>query len=383
MANTTYVLYGPGKDSSEVLGNFPTGLMKTAFKANFLCPICVPVNSEYGDLADSHSKLETNPRENDRILVCAVIPKNPVSDWITYCHILADHLSKTNRRKADFKMCADEENIYAFLYQDDFSNTRSKELLEYICEYYSHLRFYLENVQSSDDWKQKSENDESICDLLRDYINHLYSDTLEKEPTDFRHNGVIWTILVPDVMVYDDEKFMSGINAFKSLSKYKYSQYSSPHTRLLGIMTQCLPHDEISEENHYNIDIVISNNNRTINELLPDDSDALFIGPEAKHGYIWFCSSTENNPYGYTEEESKIMTKHFENHWKELSMFPFVMSTVRNKKIPGSPMLVCACGVTITNIEGAFADDNEGTCCAGLHKEIWKYINGEDNNHDR
>lgn len=56
MANTTYVLYGPGKDSSEVLGQFPTGLMKTAYKANFLCPICVPVNSEYDDLADSHDK---------------------------------------------------------------------------------------------------------------------------------------------------------------------------------------------------------------------------------------------------------------------------------------------------------------------------------------
>lgn len=377
MANTTYVLYGPGKDSSEVLGNFPTGLKKTADKANFPCPICIPVNSEYGALEDSHNKMEINPHEDDRILVCAIIPKDSVSDWTTYCHILADHLSKTNRRKADFKMCADDKNIYAFLYQDDLSNTYSKKLLDYIYEYYSHLRFYLENTQSSDNWKQESENNESICNLLKDYINHLYTYTLEKEGTDFRHKGVIWTILFPDKSVYNDEKFMSSINAFKTLNKYKYAQYSSPNTRLLGILNQCLPHDEISEENYLNIEMMISSNNQRINEWLPDNSDSWFIAPEAKHGYIWFCSQTENNPYGYTEEESKIMTKHFQNRWKK-SMFPFVISTYMNTKIPGNPMFACACGVTITNIEGAFADDNNGDCCDGLPFELWKYINRED-----
>jgi hypothetical protein len=158
------------------------------------------------------------------------------------------------------------------------------------------------------------------------------------------------------------------------MNGYKYGQYSDSHLRLHGIGELELPHEEIQ-----NLDDHLENYVTSTMEQIEDQGNInLFTSKGSMMGFIWFCSKTENNPFGYTEEESEHIMDAIKNLIGSLDFkFPTVITTISKspEKDPDRPKMVYAYGTTISSVNRSLADGIEV-----LVERIYNHINEEEEN---
>ena len=92
-----------------------------------------------------------------------------------------------------------------------------------------------------------------------------------------------------------------------------------------------------------------------------------------QYGFIWFISESENNPYGFTVEESEHLKKVIKDN-QPSTCVPIVECTVSDTKRNNQKMIMTF-GSSLSNIEGALADSS-GEIITNLTRKIYYYING-------
>lgn len=354
--NAKYLLYANGFSTIDTLCQFPkdliNGIMMTV-DTPMIVPI--PISPNYGEMEDNSNKLEYNPQPDDRLFVCAKIPKDDLSMWTTYCHIIAKHMTEVKTPNLQLKCI--EDSIYAFLYQDEKNDIVLKHVIE-------------EFVTTHDNENESLDmNDISACELLQDYINHIYTDYMAEEGSDFRHTYVHWTIILPTDYI-ENENIEILLNMFVRMNMYKYGQYSDPHCRLDAISKIIIPHGTIDRNNieYYMccIDEEIKRKNLKIVHRL------------AGCGFIWFCGKNTNS-IGYTDEESEVIIKTIKSIMKDMddNPFPIVESYIKQspQKDPNTPIMVHTFGSSISNVNNSLADGMEV-----LVGRIYDLINEEEEN---
>jgi hypothetical protein len=358
--NAKYLLYAKGNSTIDTLLQIPkeliNGIMSTV-DTPMIVPI--PISPNYGEMEDNSNRLEYNPQPDDRLFVCAKIPKDDLSMWTTYCHIIAKHMTEVKTPNLQLKCI--EDSIYAFLYQDE----KNDEILKNVIE---------EFISTHDNENESlNMNNISMCELLNDYINHIYSTELSEEPSDFRHKYVRWTLLTP-TETSQNTSIGALITVFAKMNGYKYGQHSDSHLRVYGIGELELPHEEIQ-----NLDDHLENYVTSTMEQIEDQGNInLFVSKGSMMGFIWFCSESENNPFGYTEEESEHIKNAINNLIDSLDFeFPTVITTISKspEKDPDSPKMVYAYGTTVSSVNRSLADGIEV-----LVERIYDLINEEEEN---
>lgn len=329
--NTIFKLYASGSNSIDVLNQFPNEILEEVKSSDFGLPIAIPVGKDYGELVDNSSQVSFNPSYDDRVFVGISIPKDETDMWTTYCHIVADNMLLT--RSAALKMICDEDNILIFIYQDDMQD-----------------EYFINNAMSLIESMHSEEYELGICELLHDYINQIYQSRLMDETTDFRHKCVKWTILIPDLEELENDNYLyAAINGYRTMNMYKFCQYSD--IRLSSFDIHELSHEDINENMKLEEDVMNT-------------------------GFIWFGTNTENNPFGYTDNENKMIIKCIDKSLKESkSVFPTVVSMIRNSKDkdPDESIKICTIGSTISCVDRSLAERIDPVV-----DEIYKYINKED-----
>ena len=358
IAKSKFYIYGPGKSSVELMDELPTDFLGNAYKAGFMFPVIIPVTHEYGEMMDSQEQYETNPSPDDRLLVYAKMPINDKSMWITYCHIVAEHSSKLMMPQTD--VYCDEEYVYFIIYKenpDEFNMIRDtmKEGIIYFIEYLSGIKKATVETYNQD-----------ICEILEDYICHIRGHYLDNEPSDFRHTFVGWHFIFPTKIYEEDSIFKEFIDIFSVLQKYKYGQYSSKDNRLMNIWNIVIPRENIDQTFEAYIDYMIG-----APEAIRKGIIESFLARQ--YGFIWFISESENNPYGFTVEESEHLKKVIKDN-QPSTCVPIVECTVSDTKRNNQKMIMTF-GSSLSNIEGALADSS-GEIITNLTRKIYYYING-------
>jgi hypothetical protein len=352
--NAKYLLYANGNSTMDTLSQFPEDLLlHITLTRDTPMIVPIPISPDYGEMEDNSTKVEYNPQPDDRLFVCAKIPKDDLSMWTTYCHIIAKHMTEVKTPNLQLK-CV-EDSIYAFLYQDEKNELVLKDVIEKFVSTH-------DNENESLDM-----NNLSICELLQDYINHIYTDYMAEEVSDFRHTYVHWTVILPTDYV-ENENIEILLNMFVRMNMYKYGQYSDPHCRLLGISRIIIPHGTIdtSTMEYYMscIDEEIKRNNLKMIHRL------------AGYGFIWFCGKNANS-IGYTDEESEVLIKDIKSIMKDMddNPFPIVESCIKQspQKDPDMPIMIHTIGSSISKVDNSLADGMEEIVGA-----LYEYINEEE-----
>lgn len=353
--NAKYLLYANGSQTIDTLLQFPkdliNGIMSTV-DTPMIVPI--PISPNYGEMEDKSNKIEYNPQPDNRLFVCAKIPKDDLSMWTTYCHIIAKHMTEVKTPNLQLK-CV-EDSIYAFLYQDE----KNDEILKNVIE---------EFVTTHDNENESLDmNNISICELLQDYINHIYTDYMAEEASDFRHTYVHWTIILPTEYV-EDTNIGNLLTMFVRMNMYKYGQYSDPHCRLHGITQLIIPHGTIDRND---IEYYLCSIDEKIRR-----KNLKMIHPLAGCGFIWFCGKNTNS-IGYTDEESELLIETIKNIMKDMddNPFPTVESYIKQspQKDPNTPIMVHTIGSSISRVDNSLADGMEEIVGA-----LYDHINKEEN----
>lgn len=226
--NAKYLLYAEGNDTVDALSQFPKDLLDHLMLTRdtpMIVPI--PISPNYGEMEDNSNMVEYNPHPNDRLFVCAKIPKDDLSMWTTYCHIIAKHMTEVKYPNLQLKCI--EDSIYAFLYQDEKNELVLKDVIE-------------EFVTTHDNENESRDmNNLSVCELLRDYINHIYADYMAEEGSDFRHTYVHWAIILPIEYIDADENIENLLNMFVRMNMYTRTESSSERCKVKS-----------SDHNYYN-----------------------------------------------------------------------------------------------------------------------------------
>lgn len=352
--NAKYLLYANGSQTIDTLLQFPKdlidGIMMTR-DTPMIVPI--PISPNYGEMEDNSNKIEYNPQPDNRLFVCAKIPKDDLSMWTTYCHIIAKHMAEVKTPNLQLK-CV-EDSIYAFLHQDEKNDIVLKNVIEEFVTTY-------DNENESLDM-----NDISICELLQDYINHIYTDYMAEEVSDFRHTYVHWTLILPTEYA-EDENIEILLNMFVRMNMYKYGQYSDPHCRLHGISQIIIPHGTIDRNTMEYYMCCIDEEIRRKNLKM--------IHRSAGYGFIWFCNKNGKS-IGYTDEESEVLLKTIKSIMKDMddNPFPIVESCIKQspQKDPDMPIMVHAIGSSVSRVNNSLAEGMEEIVGA-----LYEYINEEE-----
>lgn len=353
--NAKYLLYANGNSTMDVLSQFPEDLLlHITLTRNTPMIVPIPISPDYGEMEDNSDKIEYNPQPDNRLFVCAKIPKDDLSMWTTYCHIIAKHMTEVKTPNLQLK-CV-EDSIYAFLYQDEKNDLVLKHVIEEFVTTY-------DNENESLDM-----NNISICELLQDYINHIYTDYMTEELSDFRHTYVHWTIILPTEHV-EDENIEILLNMFVRMNMYKYGQHSDPHCRLHGISQIIIPHETIDRNTMEYCMCCIDEEIRRRNLKM--------IHRLAGCGFIWFCGKNTNS-IGYTDEESDVLIKTIKNIMKDTddNPFPIVESCIKQspQKDPDTPIMIRTIGSSISKVDNSLAEGMEELVGA-----IYECINKEEN----
>lgn len=350
-----YLLYANGNDTMDTLRQFPkdliNGIMMTQDTPMI---VSVPISPDYGEIEDNSNKVEYNPQPDNRLFVCAKIPKDDLSMWTTYCHIIAKHMTEVKTPNLQLKCI--EDSIYAFLYQDEKNDIVLKNVIE-------------EFITTHDNENESVDmNDISICELLQDYINHIYTDYMAEDGSDFRHTYVHWTIILPTEYI-EDENIEILLNMFTRMNIYKYGQYSDPHCRLHGISKIIIPHGTIDRNSMEYYMCCIDEEIRRKNLKM--------IHRSAGYGFIWFCNKNGKS-IGYTDEESDVLLKTIKSIMKDMddNIFPIVESCIKQspQKDPDMPIMVHAIGSSVSRVNNSLAEGMEEIVGA-----LYEYINEEVN----
>lgn len=384
-----FYIYGHGNSSTDVLDKLPRDFLRNAYEAAFLFPTIIPVSSEYGDMMDSHDRYETSPHPNDRLFVYVKMPLNDKTMWTTYCHIIAEHSARLSMPMLD--IYCDDENVYFVIYQENFDpNTteKVKKGIKYFGGYLAGIRKATVEMHNQD-----------ICEILKDYIYHIRGQYLDNEPSDFRHTFVDWHLICPTNIYEEDEMFKDIMNIFSAMEKYKYGQYSSKDSRLREIYHMCVPHENMEETFNGYVDhirevfsatqeeatrkgVELANGGLDTHESIKDFMNKHSLEVNARleahlartYGFIWFISESENNPYGFTLEESAHLKKLIYDN-QPSTCIPVVECTVKDVKRKDQPCMIMTIGSTLSNIEGALADSSD-EIITNLTRKIYNYING-------
>lgn len=352
--NAKYLLYAEGNSSMDTLSQFPEDLLlHITLTRDTPMIVPIPISPDYGEMEDNSNKLEYNPQPDDRLFVCAKIPKDDLSMWTTYCHIIAKHMSEVKTPNLQLK-CV-EDSIYAFLYQDEKNELVLKDVIEKFVATH-------DNENESLDM-----NNLSICELLQDYINHIYADYMAEEVSDFRHTYVHWTIILPTDYV-ENENVEILLNMFVRMNMYKYGQHSDPHGRLHGISQIIIPHGTIDRNTMEYYMCCIDEETKRKNLKM--------VHRLAGCGFIWFCGKNTNS-IGYTDEESEVLIKTIKSIMKDMddNTFPIVESYIKQspQKDPNTPIMVHAIGSSISKVDNSLAEGMEEIVGA-----LYEYINEEE-----
>ena len=352
--NAKYLLYANGNSTMDVLSQFPEDLLlHITLTRNTPMIVPIPISPDYGEMEDNSNKVEYNPQPDDRLFVCAKIPKDDLSMWTTYCHIIAKHMTEVKTPNLQLK-CV-EDSIYAFLYQDEKNDLVLKDVIEKFVSTH-------DNENESLDM-----NNLSICELLQDYINHIYTDYMAEELSDFRHTYVHWTVILPTDYV-ENENIEILLNMFVRMNMYKYGQYSDPHCRLLGISRIIIPHGTIDRNT---MEYYMSWNDEKIKR-----KNLKMIHRLAGYGFIWFCGKNTNS-IGYTDEESEVLIKDIKSIMKDMddNTFPIVESYIKQspQKDPNTPIMVHTIGSSISRVDNSLAEGMEE-----IVGSLYEYINEEE-----
>lgn len=363
--NTKYLLYAEGNDSIEVLNQFPNDFLMTAQRILAEPLIPIPVSPNYGELEDNSEKVEYGPQMDDCVFIAVAIPRKDKSMWTTFAHLIAEGM--LCMRMPILKFHYDEEKFYVFMCQHEEATQVVLEQL--ISEYFDeHPRFDPVSGKFSNIVDKDVIN---TWELLRDYINHIYSSKLSEEPSDFRHKYVRWTLLTP-TETNQNTSIDSLITIFAKMNGYKYGQYSDSHSRLYGIGELELPHEEIQNLNDHLKNYMAS----TMEQIEERGQINLFASKGSIIGFIWFCSKSENNPFGYTEEESEHIMDAIKNLIASSDFkFPTINATVSKspEKDPNRPKMMYAYGTTLSSVDKSLADGMEV-----LVERIYDHINEEE-----
>lgn len=353
--NAKYLLYANGSSTIDALSQFPADLLDhLMLTRDRPMIVSIPISPYYGEMEDNSNKVEYNPHPDDRLFVCTKIPKDDLSMWATYCHIIAKHMTEVKYPNLQLK-CV-EDSIYAFLYQDEKNDIVLKNAIEEFVSTHG-------NENESRDM-----NNLSICELLQDYINHIYADYMTEEVSDFRHAYVHWAIILPIEYIDDDENIDILLNMFVRMNMYKYGQHSDPHCRLQGISKIIIPHGTI-DRNAMEYYICC------IDEEMKQ-KDLKMVHLSAGCGFIWFCGKNANS-IGYTDEESDVLSKTIKSIMKDMddNPFPIVESYIKQspQKNPDTPIMVHTIGSTISKVENSLAEGMEEIVGA-----LYEYINNKE-----
>lgn len=354
-AKNVYLLYANGSQTIDTLLQFPkdliNGIMMTQ-DTPMIVPI--PISPDYGEMEDKSNRIEYNPHPDNRLFVCAKIPKDDLNMWTTYCHIIAKHMTEVKTPNLQLK-CV-EDSIYAFLYQDEKNDIVLKNVIEKFVTTH-------DNENESLDM-----NNLSICELLQDYINHIYTDYMAEEVSDFRHACVHWTIILPTEDILD-ANIEILLDMFVRMNMYKYGQHSDPHCRLHGISQITIPHETIDRST---IEYYLS----CIDEEIKR-KNLKMIHRLAGCGFIWFCGKNTNS-IGYTDEESEALIKTIKSVMKDTddNPFPIVESYIKQspQKDPNTPIMVHTIGSSISKVDNSLAEGMEEIVDA-----LYDHINEEEN----
>jgi hypothetical protein len=254
----------------------------------------------------------------------------------------------------------DEEYVYFVIYEenpDEFNMIRDtmKEGIIYFIEYLSGIQ--KATVES---------HNQDICEILKDYVLYIRGYYLDNEPSDFRHAFVGWNFIFPTKIYEEDHTFKEFIDIFSALQKYKYGQYSSKDYRLAGIYNMQIPRENIDQTFEEYIDYMIGN----IKAIRKETIEAYLA---RQYGFIWFISESENNPYGFTVEESAYLKKLIYDN-QPSTCVPMLECTVSDAKRNNQKMIMTV-GSALSNIEGVLADSS-GEIITNLTRRIYYYING-------
>ena len=363
--NTKYLLYAEGNDSIDVLNQFPNDFLMTVQRLLAEPLIPIPVSSQFCELEENSTNMEYGPQMDDRIFVAVAIPRKDKSVWTTFAHLIAEGM--LCMRKPTLKFHYDEEKFYVFMCQHEEATQIALEQL--ISKHFgTHPQFDPVSAEFSGIVDEDAVN---TWELLHDYINHIYSSKLSEEPSDFRHKYVRWTLLTP-IETNQNMPIDSLITIFAKMNGYKYGQYSDSHSRLYGIGELELPHDEIQNLDDHLEKYIMS----TMEQIEERGHINLFAFKGSMMGFIWFCSKSENNPFGYTEEESEHMVNAIRNLAASLDFkFPTTVTTITKspEKDPDRPKMVYACGTTVSSVDRSLSDGMES-----LAERIYDHINEEE-----
>lgn len=363
--NTKYLLYAEGNDSIEVLNQFPNDFLMTIQRILAEPLIPIPVSPDYGELEDNSNKVEYGPHMDDCVFIAVAIPRKDKSMWTTFAHLVAEGM--LCMRKPNLSFYYDKDRFYIFMCQHE--ETIQLVLLQLISDHF-HLRPQFDPV-STKFVHIVDEDAINTWELLHDYINHIYSSKLSEEVSDFRHKYVRWTLLTP-TETNQNTSIDSLITIFAKMNGYKYGQYSDSHSRLYGIGELELPHEEIQNLNDHLENYVVS----TMEQIEEREHINLFAAKGSMMGFIWFCSKSENNPFGYTEEESEHIMDAIKNLIASSDFkFPTMMTTVSKspEKDPDRPKMMYAYGTTVSSVDRSLADGMEV-----LVERIYDNINEEE-----
>ena len=358
ISKSKFYIYGPGNSSVELMDELPTDFLGNAYKAGFMFPVIIPVTHGYGEMVDSQERYETNPSPDDRLLVYAKMPINDKSMWTTYCHIIAEHSSKLMIPQTD--VYCDEEYVYFVIYNEtpdefEFMRDTMKESIKY-------FDGYLSGIQKA----TVESHNQDICEILKDYIRYIRGYYLDNEPSDFRHAFVGWHLIFPTKIYEEDPTFKEFLDIFSALQKYKYGQYSSKDYRLAGIYNIQIPRENIDQTFEEYIDYMRG----TFKAIRKETIEGYLA---RGYGFIWFISESENNPYGFTAEESAHLKKLISDN-QPSTCFPMLECTVSDTKRNNQKMIMTI-GSALSNVEGALADSSD-EIITNLTRRIYYYING-------
>jgi hypothetical protein len=363
--NTKYVLYAEGNDSIDVLNQFPNDFLTKVQRILAEPLIPIPVSSQFCELEDNSTKIEYNPKIDDRVFIAVAIPRKDKSVWTTFAHLVAEGM--LCMRKPILKFHYDEERFYVFMCQHEEA---TQVVLEQLISEHFDTRPQFDPV-STQLVHIVDEDAINTWELLSDYINHIYSCKLSEEVSDFRHRYVLWTLLTP-TETNQNTSIDSLITIFAKMNGYKYNQYSDNCSRLYSIGELELPHEEIQ-----NLDDHLENYVTSRMDKIEDrEHNNLFVSKGSIIGFIWFCSKSENNPFGYTEEESEYIMNTIKNLADSSDFkFPTTLTTITKspEKDPDRPRMVYAYGTTVSAVDRSLSDGMEV-----LIERIYDHINGID-----
>lgn len=361
--NTRYLLYAEGNDSIDVLNQFPNEFLIMVQRVNAEPLIPIPVSSQFCELEENSTNMEYGPQMDDHIFIAVAIPRKDKSVWTTFAHLVAEGM--LCMRKPTLKFHYDEEKFYVFMCQHEEAK---QVVLEQLISEHFDKRPQFDPVSTT--FSHIVDQDAIMTwELLNDYISYIYSSKLSEEASDFRHKYVRWTLLTP-TETNQNMPIESLITIFAKMNGYKYGQYGDPHSRLYSIGELAIPHEEIQNLDDHLESYVKS----TMDEMKDREHSNLFVSKASIIGFIWFCSKSENNPFGYTEEESEHMMNSIKNLTASSDFkFPMTMSTISKspEKDPDRPKMMYAYGTTLSAVERCLADGMEV-----LVGRIYDRING-------